>query len=109
MDYTYKAYVVSVYDGDTITVDIDLGMDTWKKNVKLRLARIDTPEVRGEERADGLVARDYVRATILDKEVIVKTSKDKTGKYGRYIAEVILEDGMNLNDHLLELGMAKEY
>jgi micrococcal nuclease len=108
MDYTYKALVVGVYDGDTITVDIDLGMDTWKKNVKLRLARIDTPEVRGEEKEEGKRVRDYVRTTILDKEVVIKTSKDKTGKYGRYIAEVLI-DGMNLNDHLLELGMATEY
>jgi micrococcal nuclease len=108
MDYTYKALVVGVYDGDTITVDIDLGMDTWKKNVKLRLARIDTPELRGEEKESGKRVRDYVRVTILNKEVVVKTSKDKTGKYGRYIAEVLIDD-MNLNDHLLELNMATEY
>ena len=108
MDYTYKALVVGVYDGDTITVDIDLGMNTWKKNVKLRLARIDTPEIRGVEKEEGKRVRDYVRVTILDKEVVIKTSKDKTGKYGRYIAEVLI-DGMNLNDHLLELGMAIEY
>lgn len=108
MDYTYKALVVGVYDGDTITVDIDLGMNTWKRNVKLRLGRIDTPELRGEEKEEGKRVRDYVRATILNKEVVIKTSKDKTGKYGRYIAEVLI-DGMNLNDHLLELGMATEY
>jgi len=108
MDYTYKAHVIGVYDGDTITVDIDLGMSTWKKNVKLRLARIDTPEVRGKERAQGLQVRDYVRVLILNQEVIIKTTKDKTGKYGRYLTEVILGD-MNLNDHLLELGMATKY
>ena len=108
MDYTYKAHVIGVYDGDTITVDIDLGMNTWKKDVKIRLARIDTPEIRGAERPQGLQVRDYVRVLILDQEVILKTTKDKTGKYGRYLAEVILGD-MNLNDHLLELGMAKEY
>jgi micrococcal nuclease len=83
-------------------------MSIWKKNVKLRLARIDTPELRGEEKEEGKRIRDYVRVTILDKEVVKKTSKDKTGKYGRYIAEVLI-DGMNLNDHLLELGMATEY
>jgi len=108
MNYTYRALVVGVYDGDTITVDIDLGMSTWKKNVKLRLARIDTPELRGEEKEEGKRVRDYVRVTILNKEVVIKTSKDKTGKYGRYIAEVLI-GGMNLNDHLLELGMATEY
>lgn len=27
--YYYKAKVTSVYDGDTCTVDIDLGMKSW--------------------------------------------------------------------------------
>ena len=108
MDYTYKAHVTSVYDGDTITVDIDLGMNIWKMDVKMRLARIDTPEMRGVEKAAGKVVRDYVRGMILDKDVVIKTEKDKTGKYGRYLAEVFIDD-MNVNDHLLEEGMATEY
>jgi len=108
MNYIYKAFVTGVYDGDTITVDIDLGMDTWKKNVKLRLARIDTPEMRGAEKEAGKVVRDYVIGMLLNKDVVIKTEKDKTGKYGRYLAEVFIDD-MNINDHLLEEGMATEY
>ena len=108
MDYIYKAHVTDVYDGDTITVDIDLGLNTWIKDVKLRLARIDTPEIRGDEREEGLRVRDYVRDMILDKDVIIQTFKDKTGKYGRYIVEVLIDE-TNLNDHLLENGMAEEY
>lgn len=108
MNYKYKALVTGVYDGDTITVDIDLGMNIWKKNVKLRLARIDTPEIRGIEKATGKVVRDYVRGMLLDKEVTIETTKDKTGKYGRYITEVFI-GSMNVNDHLLEEGMATEY
>jgi micrococcal nuclease len=108
MNYKYKAFVTGVYDGDTITVDIDLGMNMWKKNVKLRLARIDTPEMRGVEKIAGKQVRDYVRVLILDQEVVIETIKDKTGKYGRYLVEVIVGN-MNLNDHLLEIGMATEY
>ena len=108
MDYKYKAHVTGVYDGDTITVDIDLGMDMWKKNVKIRLNRIDTPEMRGPEKIVGKQVRDYVRVLVLDQDVVLITIKDKTGKYGRYLAEVIVGD-MNLGDHLLELGMATEY
>jgi micrococcal nuclease len=108
MNYKYKAFVTGVYDGDTITVDIDLGMNMWKKNVKLRLARIDTPEMRGIEKIAGKQVRDYVRVLILDQEVVIETIKDKTGKYGRYLVEVIVGN-MNLNDHLLEIGMATEY
>ena len=106
--YTYKAYITDVYDGDSFTADIDLGLNAWLRGMKLRLARVDTPELRGDEREFGLQVRDYVRTKILHKEVIIKTDKDRTGKYGRYIAEVIVED-LNLNNHLLEIGMAQPY
>jgi len=68
--YYYKARVVRVYDGDTIHVDIDLGLSTWIKKEKLRLARINAPEIRGSQRPAGLAARDFLRNLILDKEVI---------------------------------------
>jgi len=48
--YYYRARVTKVYDGDTITVDIDLGFHVGLKSEKIRLYRIDTPEVRGPER-----------------------------------------------------------
>ena len=41
--YKYLAKVTFVYDGDTVTVDMDLGLKTWIHNEKLRLARINTP------------------------------------------------------------------
>jgi len=108
--YYYKAKIVSVYDGDTVTADIDLGFKTWVKGEKLRLYGINAPELRGEEREEGLKSRDYLRGLILGKEVLIKTRKDKRGKYGRYLAEIIL-DGVNINDKLVEDGYAvyKEY
>lgn len=42
--YKYCAKVMSVYDGDTIRVDIDLGLKTWIKNESIRLNRINAPE-----------------------------------------------------------------
>lgn len=89
--YVYDAYVTKVYDGDTITVDIDLGLDVWIKDKSIRLAGIDTPEIRGEERPAGLVARDALREKVLDKKIIIETDKDSTGKYGRYIAIVYIK------------------
>lgn len=106
--YNYKAYVTKVYDGDTITVDIDLGLKVLVRGEVLRLARIDTPEVRGKERPLGILARDYLRKLILGKEIRIQTVKDKKGKYGRYLAEVWL-DGVNINDHLLCAGHANRY
>ena len=34
--YTYRCRVVSVYDGDTVTVDLDLGLNVWLQDQKLR-------------------------------------------------------------------------
>lgn len=51
--YHYKAKVVSVYDGDTFTVDIDLGLHTWINGEKIRLNRINAPELRGNEKDKG--------------------------------------------------------
>lgn len=108
MDYKYHAYVTHVYDGDSITVDIDLGFKVKLSGVKLRLAGIDTPEIRGDEREQGLISKAAVEQRILHKEVIIKTDKDKTGKYGRYIATVYI-DGLNLNEWLLNEGLAELY
>ena len=110
--FNYWAIVTGVYDGDSITIDIDLGFNNWKKNQKVRLFGINTPEIRGEERPDGLVARDRLRELILDKEIIITSYKDKSGKYGRWLATVFLkQDGMfeNINTLLLAEGLAKVY
>jgi endonuclease YncB( thermonuclease family) len=104
--YVYMAIVTAVYDGDTVTADIDLGMHIWATGEKLRLARIDAPEVRGEERAEGLKSRDWLREKINGKKVLIKTIKDKRGKYGRFLVEIYL-DGVNLNDQLVEMGLAE--
>jgi micrococcal nuclease len=105
--YTYKANIIDVYDGDTCTAKVDLGFNV-DFTIKLRLLGIDTPELRGEERESGLVVRDLVREKILGKDVVIKTSLDKTGKYGRYLAEIYLDE-VNLNEWLLENGHAKPY
>lgn len=107
--YYYNAKIVSVYDGDTVRADIDLGMRVWIRDEKIRLARINTPELRGEERPAGLAARDFLRELILEQDILIETIKDRKGKYGRYLAEIWLQaDGewKNINDFLVESGHA---
>ena len=109
--FHYKAFVMSVYDGDTCTVNIDLGLGTWLHKEKLRISRINAPELRGKERKEGLKSRDFLRETIDGKEIMIQTIKDKKGKYGRYIAEIWLssenDEWININDLLVEKGFAK--
>lgn len=106
--YTYRAFVRKVYDGDTITCDISLGFDVELKGQKIRLSRINTPEVRGKEREEGLKSRDALREKIANKWVVIKTQKDKKGKFGRWLGEVWLDDTC-MNDWLLQEGYAKPY
>lgn len=108
--FHYKARVTAVYDGDTVTVDIDLGLKTAVRGEKLRLHRINAPEVRGAEKESGKVSRDFLRERILGKEILIETIKDKKGKYGRYLAELWLEENgsyININDELVATGHAE--
>ena len=113
--FNYKvSKVCSIYDGDTMTVDLDLGFNMVMKNKTLRLYGINTPEVRGPEKEEGKKVRDYVRELVKAAEAVFITSHyDKAGKYGRILATVILldKDGIatDLNQHLLDMDMAKEY
>ena len=68
-DFIYAAHVDKVYDGDTITCSIDLGFGIKMNKQKIRLFGINTPEVRGSEREQGLVSRDRLRERILDKDI----------------------------------------
>lgn len=111
--YSYKATVIDVYDGDTFTLDFDIGFSLRFEDV-IRLARVDTPELRGDERPQGIKVRDAVEKLILNKRVIAVTENDDRGKYGRLISEIYYLDHtcecmINLSDYLLENGMAEPY
>lgn len=106
--YLYWALCVGVYDGDSVTLDISLGLGVYMHNQKVRLLGIDTPELRGEERPLGLQARDRLRELILDKWLLVETVFDRTGKYGRLLG-VLYKDGVDINKLLLDEGYASKY
>jgi len=110
--YEYNANLVRVYDGDTIWVDIDLGFGIWMKNQAVRLANIDTPEVRGEEKAEGFIARDRVIQILeeSDNKCRLKTTLDDRGKYGRILADIFIKnETSSINDILLAEGLAVNY
>ncbi len=111
--YFYQALVTEVYDGDTCTTDIDLGLHTWIKGEKIRLARINAPELRGTEREQGLVSRDFLRGLILNKNIFLETIKDRKEKFGRYLGEIWIKDAagdfFNVNDRMLAEGYAVPY
>ncbi|MCO6451309.1 MAG: thermonuclease family protein [Caldilineales bacterium] len=113
--YHYAAVVTDVYDGDTITVDIDFGVGIWRREQRIRLWKLNTPEVRGEEAERGKQVRDFVSGLLLGKTILLRTILDKRGqdeteKFGRLLGEIMVEDEtgviVNVNDLLLMRGMA---
>ena len=102
--YEYKLKsVVSVYDGDTFTAEVDLGFNIVITE-KFRLIGINAPEMKGEFKADGKLARDFLRKMMdTESDIIIRTKKDKKEKYGRYLAEIFI-DGENINQLLITEG-----
>jgi len=106
--YYYRAVVVRVIDADTVDFLIDLGFTSSRKE-RLRLARIDAPEVRGPEREAGLEAKAWLQSKLaIGDEVLIRTNKSDS--FGRYIAEIFIETDeglLNLCDELVKVGHAE--
>jgi len=103
--HEYRAEIVRVVDGDTIDARLDLGF-YMSAELRLRLAGIDAPETRGPEREAGKAATAALVAKLAEDPgpCIVRTSK--TGKYGRWLADIFSPSGLHLNNWLLEAGHA---
>jgi len=96
-----KRYVIieSCYDGDTCTTS---------EGEKIRLACIDTAELRGPkaQTVKGNAAKDYLNDLIAGKEVFIKRiTKDR---YGRTVAELSI-NGKNIQQIMFNSGHAKIY
>ena len=116
-DYTYKAKLERVVDGDTIHVKIDLGFGVFHHEI-LRLAKINAAESDTREGKKATVKLNKILSGV--KFLILKTNK--TDIYGRYIADVffdesgketnpqkVAESGVYLNQKLLDLGLAERF
>lgn len=109
-DFLYPAEVERVIDGDTIVVDLYLGLDVVLDDQVLRLYGIDAWEVRGEEREKGLLAKEFLITALGSWQVVIEVrpewGRNGRGKYGRWLAVVFVE-GMNVNDLMVSQGHAK--
>lgn len=102
--------IVSVYDGDTIKVDIDSWPEVVGKGISVRVRGVDTPEIRGKcdsEKALAIRARDYVR-NLLTGESVVKLRNVERGKYFRLVADVYSGD-LLISQQLITRGYGRPY
>ncbi len=108
--YEYAATVARVIDGDTVELCVDLGFRMSFVDI-FRLARINTPELRGKQRPEGVAAKKALLAIVnaCDCKIRVRTFKTRgraRGKYGRWLAELYDDRGC-INDRLVETGHAE--
>ena len=116
--HEYNCTIRRVVDGDTVDVDIDLGFDMWIHNERVRLFGIDTPESRTrdlEEKKAGLFAKDVVLHYLPEgSKQILRTHKDKVGKYGRVLGEFVIYDSLadrqtTINQFMIDHKIGVEY
>ena len=110
MMYEYNCEILRVVDGDTVDVSIDLGFDISYKS-RVRLYGIDTPESRTrdkDEKARGLMSKEYLMNELSKGQVVIKTHKDKKGKFGRVLGEMYVGD-KNINLMMVDDCLAVEY
>jgi micrococcal nuclease len=94
--------VAKVFDGDTIRLD---------DGRKIRLTGVDAPEVdspyaRGEP--GGCGSRDYLKAMLEGKRVVVKVGEESIDRYGRTLAMVYLGEVL-VNGRIIRDGWARAY
>jgi endonuclease YncB( thermonuclease family) len=96
--YVYNAIVVTVHDGDTLTLGVDLGFDL-RDTVPFRLLGCNARELSQE---GGPEARDHL-AALLPPFARVKIASVKPDKFGgRYDAAVLLADGTDVVAQLVD-------
>jgi micrococcal nuclease len=102
--------VISVYDGDTFRANINTLPPILGKNIAIRLANIDTPEMKDKcnsVRLKAIKARDFLREKIKNAKQI-EIRKTMRGKYFRIIGTLYL-DGIDIGQIMINLGLAKPY
>jgi len=110
LDTARVVIVRSVYDGDTFRADIDGPSPMAGRNVSIRVADIDTPEIKGhcsEEIHLAHKARDLT-ASLLKAGLAVELKNLRRGYYGRIVAEVWI-DRESLGASLLGRGLARQH
>ena len=102
--------VISVYDGDTLRVNIDSFPDIVGKNIRIRIKDIDAPEIKGKCQKEidlAIMARDYLRNAINQSSQIELRNIER-GKYFRIVGELYI-DGENISNNLIKRKLAYYY
>lgn len=101
MSRDYLCYVVGSHDGDTVTVNVDLGFHLWLLNKPVRLYGLNCPELNTPE---GITASNYTKQWLITHKgpYTLTTMSGEFDKYGRLLGTIKASDGAVLNNDLLK-------
>lgn len=107
--YVYNAQVLSVYDGDTFTALLDLGMSVSMKT-SCRLVGLDTPEMKGKSELEKALAKKAQarHAELILGKTVVLHSVATPDKYGRLLVDAWIGD-VHVNQILIDEKLARPY
>lgn len=108
--YIRAATVLEWIDGDTVDVLIDLGFSVSIKQ-RVRVRWLNTPEIRGHEKAAGVLALCHACDLAPPRsQVTLRSHKDIGGdKFGRYLADITLADGRDYATCMVTSGHGKHW
>ena len=111
IDYTYRATLLRVVDGDTVDLRVDLGFHA-SMDLRFRILGIDAPEIRGPEKEEGAKATERLSRLLEEPNSTASrcyVRSVKTGKFGRWLGTVWNHEGVDVGATLVAEGLAKEY
>lgn len=116
--YVYRAEIVGVHDGDTVTARVDVGFSV-STYTTMRLFGINAPELKtgkpgkdATEHLRGLLAQYRIGGTDDVPVVVIKTRKDHTEKFGRMLVEIQGFDNgslVSINELMIRDGFAETF
>lgn len=111
--YIYQATVERVVDGDTVRVQIPSFPAPFNP-IAVRVDHVNTPEKRSPapacEIALGERASEFAHEAMPDGTTVTVLYDDRRqDKYGRLLARIVLPNGRDYGQSLIEAGLAKPY
>lgn len=108
--FTFAARLSSIYDGDTMRLDVDRGERLWSMGCKYRLYGVDTPEISrcsDEEKEYGFSSRSFVNSVLVSNQSqgpLTISTHHGQGKYD-WLVEIYVSLGPKLEqlDGLMSL------
>jgi endonuclease YncB( thermonuclease family) len=106
--YVRDAELLTVIDGDTLRLRIDLG---WRVYIdgEIRLLRINAPEMNTAAGKDARLFVINLFNEVGTNMLVSSKRRDPDRSFTRYLADVMLADGRDLADTIIQAGHGVPY